>query len=175
MSTRLLTTAVVALAAATTLAGCGGGAAGGPGSSSPTSPGPTSTATPAPTVTVTVTRTATAGPTPPPSPGSTMTVPPPAGDSTLIPDNAQAYAQAFVAAWVARDTKRAAVLGTPDAVRVAFASTVRTAPRFTGCQGAAGSAYCTWQGKEYTLTVRVLNELASTRQAHAVTEVRFTH
>ena len=57
----------------------------------------------------------------------------------------------------------------------AFASTVKTAPTFTSCEGAAGSSYCTWEGVEYTMTVRVGNAMVSQRQEQAVQEVRFAH
>ena len=178
MKTRLVTTAAVVLSVAG-LTACGGSAGTGAIDSGTTS----SASSPTPsTVTVTVTATPTASstlPAPtlsrPGKPNPTMSTPPPAKDPLVIPDNPQAYGQAFVTAWVGRDRARAARLGTATAVTTAFASTTRTAPAFRTCDGAAGSSYCTWQGDEYTMTVRVLNERSSQRQDQAVIEVTFAH
>jgi len=131
--------------------------------------GSSTTTTPTVTQTVTVTETL---------PGSTqtaMTTPPPARDPQPIPDNARDYAGAFVTAWAGRDRVRATELATAGVVQTAFASSVPTPPQLKSCEGAAGSSYCTYEGDEYTMTVRVLNEMASQRQPHAVSEVRFGH
>ena len=171
-------TATIAVLTAVTalLAACGTGTGGSGGAAIST--------TTVPPVTVTVTQTPTATPstslpsTSPSSPGkpnTTMSIPPPAKDPVTIPDNPKAYGQAFVTAWVERDQADASRLGTTAAVDTAFGSTVRTAPKFIRCEGAAGSSYCTWEGDEYTMTVRVLNEAASQRQMHAVAEVKFAH
>jgi hypothetical protein len=101
--------------------------------------------------------------------------PPPAKDPLVIPGTARDYAAAFVRAWVERNRAHLDRLGTPSAVTAATGSTVDQAPTFRSCEGAAGSTYCTWEGVEYTMTVRVLTEKASLRQEHAVTEVRFAH
>ena len=167
-------TACTVLATAALLSACGSTGSGAGGTSSTTS-----TATPS-TVTVTVTPTATstatsATPSSPGKPNTTMTIPPPAKDPVAIPSSPKAYGQAFVTAWVGRDRDDAARLGTTSAVDTAFDSTVKTAPKFTTCEGAAGSSYCTWEGDEYTMTVRILNEAASQRQRHAVSEVKFAH
>ncbi|MEO6414372.1 MAG: hypothetical protein ABIO48_17415 [Pedococcus sp.] len=169
--------AATGLAATALLSACGSSAGAGSSDSGTTTgtSGPTT-----PTVTVTVMATAPSTlPTPtlskPGKPNTTMSTPPPAKDPLVIPDNPQAYAQAFVAAWVDRDRPRAAKLATATAVETAFASTVKTAPTFTRCEGAAGSTYCTWEGDEYTMTVRVGNELVAQRQEQAVREVRFAH
>jgi hypothetical protein len=173
MSTRPVTAAAL-LATVSVLSACG--SSGGSASGSPTT-----TQTPTPTVTVTVTGQPTATDLPLPTlskpgkPNPTMSIPPPAKDPLVIPDNPQAYGQAFVTAWVDQDRARAARLGTATAVNAAFASTVKTAPVFKTCEGAAGSSYCTWEGDEYTMTVRVLNEKSSLRQGQAVTEVKFAH
>jgi hypothetical protein len=175
MSTRLVTTiaAVVAVAATGLLTGCGDDT-GGPAGSSTTTP------TTPPTSTVTVTATVTSSlPVPtltkPGKPNTTMSTPPPAKDPIVIPDNPKAYGQAFVTSWVDRDRALASRLGTPAAVDAAFESTPTKAPTFTSCEGAAGSSFCTWEGDEYTMTVRVLNEKSSQRQTQAVAEVKFTH
>jgi hypothetical protein len=169
--------AAAGLAASALLSACGGSAGAGSSDSSSTTgtSGPTT-----PTVTVTVTATAPSTlPTPtlsrPGKPNGTMSTPPPARDPLVIPDNPQAYAQAFVATWVDRDRARAARLATATAVETAFASTVTTAPTFSRCEGAAGSTYCTWEGDEYTMTVRVGNEMVAQRQEQAVREVKFAH
>ena len=180
MQTRPVSIAALAAAALTTsalLGACGGSAGTGSGGSSTT----TNTSSPTtPTVTVTVTASATSSlPFPtlskPGKPNTTMSTPPPAKDPLVIPGNPQAYAQAFVAAWVDRDRPRAAKLGTATAVDTAFASTVRTAPTFQRCEGAAGSSYCTWEGDEYTMTLRVGNAMVAQREERAVQEVRFAH
>ena len=158
------------------LSGCGGSD---PtvGSSSPTTPTGTTTSTTTPaTATVTVTTTVTAGTTSrTPHLDPSLTTPPPAKDAPAIPRTAQDYGTAFVKAWVDRDRTRATQLGTEAAVESAFASTVDTMPRFVRCEGAAGSSYCTFEGDEYTMRLRVRNELASLGQLHAVAEVVFQH
>ena len=103
------------------------------------------------------------------------TTPPGAKDAPAIPRAAQDYGTAFVTAWVGGDRARATQLGTESAVKAAFASRVEAMPRFVRCEGAAGSSYCTWAGDEYTLQVRLGNELASRGEPHAVTEVVFQH
>ncbi|HEX5427940.1 MAG TPA: hypothetical protein VFX00_06435 [Pedococcus sp.] len=162
------TTAALALAVAlgAPLAGCAGDP----------QPGASGSSTSSPTVTVTVTRTV-PGPmlTTATAPPTTASTPPPGRDSAPLPDNARDYAGAFVTAWAERDKPRAEQLATPTVVQTTFASSVPTPPRLTGCEGAAGSSYCTYEGDEYTMTVRVQNEMASRRAPHAVTEVRFGH
>jgi hypothetical protein len=171
--------AAAAVAAAVLLSACG--SSGGAGSSdSSTTTGPSGPATPTVTVTVTATHTATpALPSvtlsKPSKPNPRILTPPPAKDPLVIPDTPRAYAQAFVTAWVDRDRPRAATLAIASAVDTAFASTVTKAPTFTTCEGAAGSSYCTWQGDEYTMVVRVGNERVAQHQEQAVQEVRFTH
>jgi hypothetical protein len=154
------------VALGSTLAACAGGPGPRASGSSPTHP----------TVTITVTRTA-PGPTltTATAPPTRATTPPPARDGEPIPDNARDYARAFVTAWAERDRPRAEQLAASSVVTTTFASSVPTPPTLKGCEGAAGSSYCTYEGDEYTMTVRVLNEMASHRQPHAVTEVRFGH
>jgi hypothetical protein len=132
---------------------------------------------PTPTVTVTVTVTP---PTRPMTPSSSTTGKPPAsptpgaGQDRTIPTGPQAYTQDFVTAWVQRDRGRAQLLGTTDAVAEAFAHRLPTAPTFARCEGTAGSSYCTYDGKGFTVIVRVLNDASSHAQAHAVIEVRYS-
>lgn len=177
--TRTASVATVATGAALSaalLGGCGSGgsdAAGTTNGSSPTTPTVTVTVTTTPTAPPTTTPTT--GPTSPGQPDGTMTIPPPADDPVTIPADPKSYGQAFVTAWVERDKTDATRLGTTAAVDTAFGSTVETAPELTRCEGAAGSSYCTWEGDDYTMTVRILNEAASQRQMHAVAEVKFAH
>lgn len=173
-------TATAGLLVVGALAACGspGGASGSSATSNPSSttssPSSTSsTAGPSPT---TVTVTVTAGsPTRTPHIDPSPTTPPAAKDAPAIPRSAQDYGTAFVKAWVDDDRTRADQLGTPASVKAAFASRVDTMPRFVRCEGAAGSSYCTWQGDEYTMQVRLRNDLASLGQPHAVAEVVFQH
>ena len=155
--------------------GSDAGSTAGPSPTNTASSSSTTTTDPSPT-TVTVTTTVTSSPTTrTPRIDPSPTTPPAAKDAPAIPRSAQDYGTAFVKAWVDRDRTRATQLGTEAAVKAAFASTVDTAPRFVRCEGAAGSSYCTWQGDEYTMQVRLRNEQASTGQPHAVTEVVFQH
>lgn len=142
---------------------------------SPTSSTSSTTATPSRT-TVTVTTTITTSPTGRrPRIDSSPTTPPSGKDAPAIPRSAQDYGTAFVKAWVDADRPRATQLGTEAAVKVAFGSSVDAMPRFVRCDGAAGSSYCTWEGNEYTMQVRLRNDLASLGQPHAVVEVVFRH
>ncbi len=179
MPTRLASTAAL-LATTALVSACGSTG------DSPSGSGASPTSSPAPTVTVTVTTTPTASSTStselprptatrPGKPNPTIAIPPPAKDPLVIPNDPKAYGQAFVNAWVDRDRAGAARLGSASAVTTAFASTVTSGPVFRSCERAAGSSYCTWVGDEYTMTVRVLNEMAAQGQEHAVTEVQFPH
>ena len=171
-----LSAVMLAIAIAVVLAGCG------PSKGPATTTG-TSSTTPTP-ATITVTTTVTASPTatrPVPTKPTRPTIdpspttPPPGKDAPAIPRSAQDYGIAFVTAWVKGDRTRATQLGSEAAVKDAFAVRPGVAPRFQHCEGAAGSSYCTWEGDEYTLQLRILNETASTGQPHAVAEVAFRH
>ncbi|WP_406832562.1 hypothetical protein ABEG17_07010 [Pedococcus sp. KACC 23699] len=167
-------TAAVGVLVVGALGACGSsGSTTGSGGASTALATTSSTPTPA-TVTLTTTVTSTATTRKPridPSP----TTPPPAKDAPAIPRSAQDYSTAFVKAWVDGDRTRATQLGTEAAVKAAFASRVDTMPHFVNCEGAAGSSYCTWQGDEYTMEIRLRNDLAGTGQPHAVIEVAFAH
>ena len=153
------------------IAGCGSGAA--DDGSPPTA---TTSATSTPTAgTVTAEPSTTEPSTTAPKLDLPPTTPPGAKDAPAIPRAAQDYGTAFVTAWVGGDRARATQLGTESAVKAAFANRVEAMPRFVRCEGAAGSSYCTWAGDEYTLQVRLGNELASRGEPHAVTEVVFQH
>jgi hypothetical protein len=166
---------LLTLALGPLLAGCGPLDTTDTGSDGPTTQTPatvtvTTTVTPSPTATRPV-------PTKPTGPtlDQTPTTPPPGKDAAAIPRSAQDYGIAFVTAWAKGDRSRATQLGTDTAVKAAFATAPGTAPRFDHCEGAAGSSYCTWVGDEYTLQLRIGNDLASRGQLHAVIEVVFKH
>ena len=147
---------ILLAATVTALAGCGDGAA--PAAGTTTSGTTTSTSgSPAPTVTVSTAPTATAtlpapSPSTPKSPPTSPAVPPPAKDPVGIPDNARDYAVVFVKAWADRDTTTMRRLATDQAFTSAEASTPRSEPTLRGCEGAAGSSYCTFTGDEFTMT-----------------------
>jgi hypothetical protein len=172
MGTNRLVTCALAIASAGALASCGPTARESGPASAPPSPSTASTTTPGTSSTTWT----------PPVPRSTtlvkpntiLTTPPPARDE-VIPRNAQDYGRAFVAAWARRDRARADQLATKSAVAAAFATGVDRAPAFRTCEGAAGSTYCTWEGDEYRVQVRIGNEIASRGERHAVDEVTFTH
>ena len=166
---RLLGSAL-AVASTVVLACCG---------SSPGQSGSTG-ASNSPSTTSTTQGTTTTVPAPPTTPtasahvNTALTTPPPAKDE-VIPRNAQDYGRAFVSAWTRRDRAWADQLATKSAAAAAFATKVDRAPVFRTCEGAAGSTYCTWEGDEYRLQLRIGNEIASRGGLHAVDEVKFTH
>ena len=164
--------ALAAVTAAVLLTGCGeqttGTGASPSGSPTTTSTPDATTTSPTPTLpSPTLTR--------PGTPNATMSTPPPAKDPVTIPHNPKSYAEAFVRAWVHRDPVALRRLGTADAVREVGGSTVDTMPSLKECEGAAGSTYCTFEGLEYTMTVRVANEKAARAMEQAVSAVKFAH
>jgi hypothetical protein len=112
-------------------------------------------------------------PTRPSRPGGTLTTPPPRGDAAPIPTDARAYAQDFARAWAARDAGRSQLLSTPAASKQASAITAAGTPQLQACEGAAGSAYCTFTAADQTIVVRVSTQTASAGKPDAVTEVQF--
>ena len=122
--------------------------------------------------------TTTAGPTTTEAPATTAAPPTTAdpGDDAL-PTDPQQYAQAFVGAWAAGDQDSAGLFGTQEAVDAIFAYDSGGVGTWsvTGCEGAAGSTYCTFSaGGDPTIVVRVTNEAISMGQQHAVTEVQIS-
>lgn len=94
--------------------------------------------------------------------------------AAIVPTGAEAYATAFVEAWSTGDRATAELLGTADAVDTVFSGEGGGTWTLTGCEGAAGSSYCTFSaGGDPTVIVRVMNEAAQRAQPHAVGEVRF--
>jgi hypothetical protein len=91
-----------------------------------------------------------------------------------LPRDPNGYATAAFLAWQQGDDATLELLTSPAALAVLTARAPGTGD-WTGpiCDGAAGSSYCTWNGLEDQLVLRVANEAASTGQAHAVHEARF--
>jgi hypothetical protein len=161
--------AIAAIGLALAVAGCG--------TESPEAGSTASTTTGSSSTTTTTSPPTTSPPstTARPTPDTTLRTPPPATDPEPVPDNPQAYAKAFVAAWVDNDKGRARQLGEEGAVKAIFSARAPDAPTFIRCEGAAGSTYCNWEGHEYTLVVRVKNQSASAGKPHAVFEATFAH
>lgn len=93
----------------------------------------------------------------------------------LAPTEPDAYATALIEAWSTGDAATAEVLATDEAFDALFAfeSGGPGTWALDGCEGAAGSSYCTFRaGGDPTVVVRVLNEPASQGQPDAVTEVQ---
>jgi hypothetical protein len=110
----------------------------------------------------------------PPGPSSTPQIPPPARDPVgVIPATPKAYAEAFVAAWVSGTTPALTELGTKAAVAQARTAKPAGMPQLRACRPDAGSTYCTFEGDEYTVTVRVVDNLVQDKRPQAVTEVIF--
>jgi hypothetical protein len=91
-----------------------------------------------------------------------------------LPRDPNGYATAAFLAWQQGDDATLERLTSPAALAVLTARAPGTGD-WTGpiCEGAAGSSYCTWNGPEDQIVLRVANEAASTGQAHAVHEARF--
>lgn len=94
------------------------------------------------------------------------------GSATAFPTDAQAYAQALVDAWQAGDRDLAVQLvRDPDDADELFDDDLAGTPTLQGCEGAAGSSYCTFTGQGYEIVVRVANETATAGQPGAVSDV----
>jgi hypothetical protein len=101
--------------------------------------------------------------------------------ATTVPTDALStdpaeYASALVRAWERGDETAAGLLATDGAVQVLFSREGGGAGTWSlrGCEGAAGSSYCTFTaGGTPTVIVRVGNEAVSLGQPHAADEVRF--
>ncbi len=129
------------------------------------------------TTTTTAEATTTLAPATPTTAASVPTTAAPATTTTtagavLIPTNPEDYATAFVFAWAAGDQATALVLGNQSAVDAIFAFEGGGSWTLVGCEGAAGSSFCTFNaGGDPTIVVQVGNEAASQGQPHAVTGV----
>lgn len=175
--TRTTLTTLALAAAVTVLAGCGearpGDASSGSGSTTSTTPDARSTTTtdgPTPSATLTVPTV-----TRPAKPDRTLHTPPPAREPVAIPGTPKDYAAAFVQAWLDQNKAALQALARQPAVDEVLSATPKQAPRFVRCATASGTTSCTWEGEEYTLTVRVADATASARQKQAVTGATFAH
>jgi hypothetical protein len=107
---------------------------------------------------------------------ATVAEPTTTSPASVIPTDPAAYATALIEAWERGDQPAAAELATSDAVEMLFSREGGGAGTWSlvGCEGAAGSSYCTFNaGGDPTVIVRVGNEAVSLGQPHAATEIRF--
>jgi hypothetical protein len=98
---------------------------------------------------------------------ATTTTGPVTTTTPAVSADPQGYAVAFFNAWKAADRVGASRVASPDAVNQLFAVPYRAQPStsgpvdpysFEGCQGAAGSTICAWQGPgSATIMLRVRN------------------
>jgi flagellar basal body-associated protein FliL len=95
------------------------------------------------------------------STSSTTTTSSASTSSTSVPTppaDPQAYAQTLFTAWSNNDRTAAATVANQTAIDSLFATPSSDAPSwaFSGCQGAAGSIFCTWTraGGQLAMTVR---------------------
>ncbi|HZP31576.1 MAG TPA: hypothetical protein VFC99_21665 [Acidimicrobiia bacterium] len=95
---------------------------------------------------------------------STTTTPPnttPATTGGALPTTPEGYAQTLFAAWQTNNRALAAQVASPTAVNQMFSQTYPSGDTnpytYQGCQGAAGSVICTWQGNGQVIVVTVRN------------------
>lgn len=75
-----------------------------------------------------------------------------------VPATAEEVANLFMSVWSAgAEQTTMSTLASPDAIQQANALGAPSSPRLTGCDGAAGSVYCTWQDGGQDILVRVDN------------------
>jgi len=90
-------------------------------------------------------------------PGSASTV----GTTVPLPTTPDGYAQTLFSAWQTGNRALAAEVASPAAVNQMFSETYPDGPvnpyTYQGCQGAASSVVCTWQGNGQVLVVTVRN------------------
>jgi hypothetical protein len=100
------------------------------------------------TTTTTVPRTTT-------TPASTPT------STAPLPTTPEGFAQTMFTAWQGNNRALAAQVASPTAVNQMFAQTYPSGPTnpytYQGCQGAAGSVICTWQGNGQVIVMTVRN------------------
>ena len=78
-----------------------------------------------------------------------------------LPTTPEGFAQTMFTAWQGNNRALAAQVASPTAVNQMFAQTYPTGPTnpytYQGCQGAAGSVICTWQGNGQVIVMTVRN------------------
>jgi hypothetical protein len=78
-----------------------------------------------------------------------------------LPTTPEGYAQALFTAWQTGNRALANEVASPAAVNQMFSETYPTGPvnpyTYQGCQGAAGSIVCTWQGNGQVIVVTARN------------------
>lgn len=78
-----------------------------------------------------------------------------------LPTTPEGYAQTLFTAWQTNNRALAGEVASATAVNQIFAQTFPTGPTnpyvYQGCQGAAGSIICTWQGNGQVIVVTVRN------------------
>ena len=78
-----------------------------------------------------------------------------------LPTTPEGYAQTLFTAWQTNNKALAAQVASATAVNQMFAETYPTGDTnpytYQGCQGAAGSIICTWQGNGQVIVVTVRN------------------
>ncbi|MGA8039755.1 MAG: hypothetical protein WCA93_06560 [Acidimicrobiia bacterium] len=80
------------------------------------------------------------------------------GVLSAVPVSAEEVANLFMSVWSGGGEQTTmATLATPDAIQEAGALDAPSNPVLTGCEGAAGSMYCTWQDAGQDIVVRVDN------------------
>lgn len=94
-------------------------------------------------------------------PGGTPSVTSPPSPSTP-PGSPEEQARSLYTAWTKGDRTAALALAEPAAVSSLFqrAWSASDSWTFGGCEGAAGSTYCTWRRPGEQLVIRVRNDIA---------------
>jgi hypothetical protein len=81
--------------------------------------------------------------------------------TAALPTTPEGYAQTLFAAWQTNNRALAGQVASPAAVTQMFSQTYPVGPTnpytYQGCQGAAGSVICTWQGNGQVIVVTVRN------------------
>jgi hypothetical protein len=96
-------------------------------------------------------------------PTTTTTVPTSTTPTTTapLPTTPEGYAQTLFTAWQANNRALAGEVASATAVTQMFAQPFPTGPTnpysYQGCQGAAGSVVCTWQGNGQVIVMTVRN------------------
>lgn len=94
-------------------------------------------------------------------PATTSTTTATATTAAALPTTPDGYAQTLFTAWQTNNRALAGQVASPAAVTQMFSETYPAGPTnpytYQGCQGAAGSIVCTWQGNGQVIVVTVRN------------------